>query len=49
MKHKIIQTKNPRSNRYVKLDLEKGMVIASKKSEGAYKNIPIIRKEKNSL
>jgi len=44
MKHKIVQTKNPKNNRYVKLDLDKGMVISHKKSEGAYKNIPILKK-----
>ena len=46
---RIVQTKNPRSGRYVKIDREKGMVVSHKKSNGAYKNIPIIRKEKNSL
>ena len=41
----IVQTKNPKSNRYVKLDLNKGEIISHKKSEGPYKNIPIINKE----
>ena len=43
----IVQAKNPKSGRYVKLDLDKGMVIAHKKSDGAYKNIKIIRSDKN--
>lgn len=38
----IVQAKNPKSGRYVKLDLDKGMVISHKKSEGPYKNIKII-------
>ena len=41
----IVQTKNPRSGRYIKLDLDKGEIIANKKSEGPYKNIKIIRKK----
>jgi len=38
----IVQTKNPRSGRYIKLDLDKAKIIAHKKSEGPYKNIEII-------
>ena len=39
--HNIIQTKNPRSGRYVKINRDTG-IITTKKSIGPYKNIPII-------
>lgn len=42
----IVQTKNPRSGRYVKINRSKGMITAHKKSDRPYKNIPIIRREK---
>lgn len=41
---RIAQTRNPKTNRYVKIDRNKGMVIGHKISPGPYKNIPIIRK-----
>jgi hypothetical protein len=37
----IVQLKNPRSNRYVKIDRAKGRILSHKKSEGAYKGIII--------
>lgn len=45
-KKDIVQVKNPRTNRYVKIDREAGKIIDQKKSEGPYKNIPIARKRK---
>jgi len=45
-KKKIVQTKNPRTGRYVKIDRSKGEILSSKKSEGPYKEIPVIRKGK---
>jgi hypothetical protein len=42
----IKQTRNPKSNRYVKFDINKGMIIGHKKLPGPYKNIPICRKRK---
>jgi len=42
----IVQVKNPRTGRYVKIDRTKGKIISSKKSPGPYKGIPIIRKKK---
>lgn len=42
----IVQTKNPKSGRYIKIDRSKGEIIAHKKSEGPYKNIEIIVPEK---
>ncbi len=43
-KKDIVQTKNPRTGRYVKIDRSKGRILDTKKSEGPYKNIPILRK-----
>lgn len=43
-KSRVGQTKNPRSGHYVKIDREKGKIISHKKSEGPYKNVPIIKK-----
>jgi len=40
------QTKNPRSGKYVKIDRDKGRIISTKKSEGPYKGVPVIRKKK---
>jgi len=43
-KKDIIQTKNPKSERYVKIDRSAGRILAHKKSPGPYKNVPIARK-----
>jgi hypothetical protein len=43
-KRDIVQTKNPKSKRYVKIDRSKGKIVAHKKSTGPYKNVPIARK-----
>lgn len=43
----IVQTKNPKSGRYIKIDRSKGEIIAHKKTDKPYKNIPIIRRENN--
>jgi len=43
-KKNIIQTKNPKSERYVKIDRSAGKILAHKKSPGPYKNVPIARK-----
>ena len=42
----IVQVKNPKTGRYVKIDREEGMIIAHKKSQGPYKDVPIARKRK---
>ena len=39
-----VQLKNPRTGRYVKIDRTEGQIVAHKKSEGPYKNIPIAPK-----
>ena len=45
-KRDVVQLKNPRSGRYVKIDRAAGMIIGHKKSAGPYKNVPIARKSK---
>lgn len=41
---KIVQVKNPKTGRYVKIDREKGRIVAHKKTVGPYKNIKVARK-----
>jgi len=43
-KKDIVQTRNPKSDRYVKMDRSAGKIIAHKKSSGPYKNVPVARK-----
>lgn len=42
----VVQVKNPKSGHYVKIDRDAGRIIAHKKSEGPYKDVPIARKHK---
>lgn len=44
-KKDIVQVKNPKTDRYVKIDRDKGKIIDHKKSAGPYKGIPIARKK----
>jgi len=46
MGNNIMQTKNPKSGHYIKINIAKGKVISHKKSEGPYKNVPIIKKDR---
>ena len=46
-KSDVVQVKNPRSGRYVKIDRAAGKIVSHKKSEGPYKNVPIARKSKS--
>jgi len=46
-KKNIVQTKNPRTGKYVKIDREKGKILSNKKSKGPYKGVPVIRKKKS--
>ena len=39
----VVQVKNPRSGKYVKIDRTAGKIIAHKKSDGPYKNVPVAR------
>ena len=41
-KQDVVQVKNPRSGHYVKIDRRAGKIIDHKKSEGPYKNIPVV-------
>jgi hypothetical protein len=43
-KSDVVQVKNPRSGKYVKIDRAKGKILDHKKSDGPYKNVPIARK-----
>lgn len=43
-KKRIVQTKNPRTGRYVKIDRAAGRILSTKKSEGPYKDVAIIKK-----
>jgi hypothetical protein len=43
-KSDIVQTKNPKTGHYVKIDRGKGEIISHKKSEGPYKGVPVARK-----
>jgi len=40
----IVQTRNPKSNRYVKIDRSAGRIIAHKRTRGPYRNVPVARK-----
>ena len=42
----IVQVKNPRTGKYVKIDRSKGRIVASKKSDGPFKGVTIARKSK---
>ena len=42
----VVQVKNPRTDRYVKIDRSAGKIVAHKKSKGPYKDIPVARKRK---
>ncbi|SMD36225.1 hypothetical protein SAMN04488029_2782 [Reichenbachiella faecimaris] len=43
-KKKVVQVKNPKTGRYVKIDREKGRIVAHKKSDGPFKNVAVARK-----
>lgn len=47
-KRDLVQIRNPRSNRYVKIDKTIGAILSHKKSPGPYKGISIHEKEKNA-
>jgi len=41
-KKDIVQTKNPRTGKYVKIDRSIGRILESKKSDGPYKGVPVL-------
>lgn len=45
-KKDVVQVKNPKTGRYVKIDRSAGKIVSSKKSSGPYKNVPVARKKK---
>ncbi len=44
-KRDVVQVRNPKSGRYVKIDRSKGKILSHKKSKGPYKDIPVARKK----
>ena len=44
MPQNLVQTKHPLIDRYIKVDKASGKVLATKKTPGPFKNIPIARK-----
>ncbi len=45
-KHDIVQVKNPKTERYIKIDRALGQIIGEKTTKGPYKNIPVARQSK---
>jgi len=45
-KKDIVQVKNPKTGKYVKIDRDAGKIISHKKSSGKYKGVPVARKRK---
>ena len=41
MKNKIVQVRNPRVDRYVKIDATEGKILGMKKSPGPYTGVEI--------
>ena len=48
MKKDLVQTKNPRTGHYVKIDRGQGRLVSHKKSSGPYKGIPITRRPRKN-
>ena len=40
--HKIVQVKNPKTGRYVKIDKSAGIILSHKRTKGAYKDIEVV-------
>jgi len=45
-KRDVVQVKNPRTNKYVKIDRSEGRIVSHKKTTGPYKGVPVARKKK---
>ena len=45
-KHEIVQVRNPKTGRYVKVDKTFGEIVSHKKSPRPYKGILIVSKDK---
>jgi hypothetical protein len=48
-KEDIVQIKNPKSGKYIKIDRSAGTIIGHKKTKGPYKGIPIAEKRPERL
>ena len=44
MARDVVQVRNPKTDRYVKIDRSAGRIISQKKSPGPYKNVPVAHK-----
>ncbi len=42
----LVQIRNPRTDRYVKIDRAVGRILGEKRTKGPWKNVPIGRKRK---
>lgn len=47
-KHDVVQVKNPKTDRYVKIDRTQGRIVGYKLTPGPYKSVPVVRKSKKS-
>jgi len=45
-KKELVQIKNPKTGKYVKIDKTKGLIISHKKTVGPFPGIPIVSKKK---
>ena len=43
----IVQIRNPRLDRYVKVDRAEAKILSVKRTKGPYKGVPIARKKKS--
>ncbi|MDP2872929.1 MAG: hypothetical protein Q8P31_10390 [Bacillota bacterium] len=43
-KRDVVQVRNPKTDRYVKIDRDAGKILDQKKSPGPYANIPVARR-----
>ncbi len=44
-KKDMVQTRNPKSGHYVKINRSEGKIVSHKKSTGPYKGVPVARKK----
>jgi hypothetical protein len=45
-KRNVVQVKNPKTGRYVKINRAAGKIVSHKKTSGPYKGVPVARKKK---
>lgn len=43
----LVQIRNPRTDRYVKIDREKGRIIGEKRTPGPWKGVPVAEKRES--